>query len=93
MDLNELRKKIDAVDRELVALLEKRLDVAAAIAAYKRAHGLPVLDRSREAEKVEAVRAQCRRSTADLIGDLYGPIMAASRAYEDRLMEEEDGKQ
>lgn len=92
MDLNELRKEIDAVDRELIALLEKRLDVAAAIAAYKKAHGLPVLDRSREAAKIESVRAQCRRSTADLIGDLYGPIMAASRSYQTRLMEEEDGK-
>ena len=94
MDLNELREAIDAVDRELVALLEKRLDMAAAIAAYKKAHSLPVLDRTREAAKVEAVRAQCRPETADLIGELYGPIMAASRAYETRLMEEEeDGKQ
>ncbi len=92
MDLNELRNEIDAVDAGLVALLEKRLDVSAAIGAYKKAHGLPVLDRSREAEKVEAVKAMCRPATADLIGDLYGPIMAASRAYQTRLTEEKDGQ-
>ncbi len=92
MDLNELREKIDAVDRQLIALLEQRLDVAAQIAAYKKAHGLAVLDPGREAAKVEAVKAQCRPETAELIGGLYGPIMAASRAYQERLMEEHDGQ-
>lgn len=92
MDLNELRNEIDAVDAGLVALLEKRLDVSAAIGAYKKAHGLPVLDRSREAAKIAAVRAMCRPATADLIGDLYDPIMAASRAYQTRLTEEKDGQ-
>ena len=92
MDLNELRQQIDAVDRDLIALLERRLDISAAIGAYKKAHGLPVLDRSREAAKTEAVKAMCRPATADLIGDLYGPIMAASRAYQTRLTEENDGE-
>ena len=92
MDLNELREKIDAVDRQLIELLEQRLDVAAQIAAYKKAHGLAVLDPGREAAKVEAVKAQCRPETAELIGALYGPIMAASRAYQERLMEAQDGQ-
>lgn len=92
MDLSELRTQIDAVDRELVAVLEKRMDVAAAIADYKQAHGLAVLDAGREAQKVEAIRAMCRSSTADLIAGLYGPILAASRAYQTKRMEENHGK-
>ena len=92
MDLNELRRQIDAVDEQLIALLEKRLDISAAIGAYKSSHGLPVLDQSREEAKVRAVRAQCRQQTADLIGDLYGPIIAASRTYQARLREDENGR-
>ena len=82
MDLSELRVQIDAVDKELVALLEKRFDVAAAIADYKHAHSLPVLDAGREKAKIEAVKAQCRPETAEHIGELYGSIIAATRAYE-----------
>ena len=92
MDLNELRTQIDAVDRELVALLEKRLDIAAAIADYKMAHGLAVLDAGREARKIESVRALCRPDTAALIAGLYGPIMAASRAYQTKRMEDTHGE-
>ena len=89
MDLTELRTQIDAVDKELIALLERRMDVAAAIAAYKKSQGLPVLDAGREAAKIAAVRTQCRPETADFIAGLYGPIMAACREYETRLMEQE----
>ena len=92
MDLSELREQIDAVDSELIALLEKRFDVAAAIADWKQAHGLPVLDAGREKAKIEAVKAQCRPETAQFIGELYGPIMAATRAYESSRMEERHGE-
>ena len=92
MDLLELREQIDAVDAELVALLERRFDVAAAIADYKQAHGLPVLDAGRENAKIEAVKAQCRPETAEHIGSLYGAIIAATRAYEADRMEASHGE-
>ena len=92
MDLLELREQIDAVDKELIVLLERRFDVAAAIADYKQAHGLPVLDAGREKAKIEAVKAQCRPETARFIGELYGPIMAAARAYEASRMEDRHGE-
>ena len=89
MDLTELRKDIDAIDRELVWLLEKRLDVAAAVAAYKKAHGLPVHDPAREAEKLSAVRDLCRPATAGAIGGVFESVIAACRGYENALMEAE----
>ena len=92
MDLTELRAQIDAVDAELVALLERRFDVAAAIADYKRAHGLPVLDAGREADKIATVKALCRPETAEHIGGLYGSIIAATRAYETQRMEGRHGE-
>ena len=87
MDLTELRTEIDAIDRELIALLERRMDVAAGIASYKQERGLPVLDGAREAEKLDAVRVQCRPETAENIADIFKAVMAASRAHQKRLME------
>lgn len=90
-DIAILREQIDAIDRELITLLEKRLDVAADIAAHKQTHGLPVLDASREAQKLAAVRAQCRPETAENIADVFKSVMTAARRYQETLMEAEHG--
>ena len=50
--LTELRGELDAIDREMVALFERRMAVAREVAAYKLANGLPVLDASREAQVI-----------------------------------------
>ena len=89
-DLTVLREEIDGIDRELVALLERRMDVAAGVAAYKKAHDLPVLDASREAEKLSAIATLCRADTAKLIPDIFAAIMAASRGYQRALLEREN---
>lgn len=86
MDLKELRYEIDGIDRELTALLERRMDIAARIAAYKRENGLPVLDASREGEKLAAVAAMCRPETAEPISDVFAAVMAASRKYQSALL-------
>ena len=91
MELSELRNDIDALDRQLLALLERRMDAAAEIAAYKQAHGLPVLDASREAEKLASIRALSRPETAELMSEVFQSVMAASRAYQEELMEERHG--
>lgn len=87
-DILTLRERIDAIDSDLISLLEKRLDVAAEIAAYKQAHGLPALDASREAQKLDAVRAQCRPETAENIANVFRAVMSEARRYQEALMEE-----
>ncbi len=87
LELNALRERIDAIDDELIALLEKRMDVAARIAAYKEKNGLPVLDRSREAAKLADVASKCRPETAALLPPVFEAVMAASRAYQTALTE------
>ena len=52
-ELDEARRTIDEVDRQMAALFEERMAAAGRVAAYKEAHGLPVLDAGREAQVVE----------------------------------------
>ena len=52
-DLEDYRKELDALDRELVALFEKRMQLSQSIGNYKRAHDLPIFDESREQRVVE----------------------------------------
>ena len=51
--LEELRLRIDSLDREIAVLFEQRMKECRAIFEYKEAAGLPVYDPAREAELIE----------------------------------------
>lgn len=48
-ELTHLRDEIEQVDRALVALIAKRVELARAVGRVKRMRGLPTLDPAREA--------------------------------------------
>lgn len=87
--LEESRAEIDAVDRELVRLFEKRMVICRDVARYKIEHGMQVLDRSRE-EKVLESRAAMLTDPywADSVRALFEGIMALSRAEQEKLLQE-----
>lgn len=58
MNLENLRKKIDGIDDNMLALFEERMGVVSDVAALKKEQGMPVLDRAREAEKLDAATAK-----------------------------------
>jgi chorismate mutase len=57
MTIDELRVRIDTIDRQLVALLGERASCALAIGRLKEAAGLPVYQPAREAEVLAKVQA------------------------------------
>lgn len=58
MDLEEIREKIDALDSEMVGLLEERMKLITEVAIYKKSQQLEVLDYSREQLVLEKVGNQ-----------------------------------
>ena len=85
MELNELRGKIDAIDREITRLFDERMQIAAEIAAYKRENNLPVLDAAREREKLCAIAESVRPEMREYTLNLYSAIFAQSRGYQEAL--------
>ncbi|OGF21465.1 chorismate mutase [Candidatus Falkowbacteria bacterium RBG_13_39_14] len=49
-NLDELRKEIDNIDREIFLLLKKRFDVVKKVGEYKKKNNLPIRDLKREGE-------------------------------------------
>ena len=47
-DLQDLRKSIDTIDAQLLALLAERFRVTEKVGHYKKEHGLPAKDPARE---------------------------------------------
>ena len=88
-DLQELRLELDAIDRQLVALFEQRMNLARDVAAYKLAKGMPVQDRSREAQ---VLSSRCAMLTdprwESSVHTLFETMMALSRAEQERLLKE-----
>ena len=48
MNLEECRKEIDRLDKELTNLLEQRMQVVAKVAAYKKENHMEIFDPRRE---------------------------------------------
>ena len=52
-DLSDYRNQIDSLDKELVKLFEKRMEVALEVVSYKKENGIAVLNKTREQEVID----------------------------------------
>ena len=90
-ELDYLRASIDEIDREMVSLFEKRMAVTRQVGEYKKAIGIPVLDRSREKAVLEAKTAQVSDPNLKTgVTTLYETVMAISRRQQRELVKEGD---
>lgn len=88
MKLDDYRKDIDRIDKQLVELLESRIDVAEKIGIHKMKTGKAVLDASREQAKIESLEELCRPATKEYISDIMKGVIKACRQYqEDHIRE------
>lgn len=85
-ELQSLRRDIDAIDRELVELFRRRMDVTARVGAYKRSRGVPVLDQERERQVLQNKGELAGEALRPAVITLYQTIMALSRRQQRDLM-------
>ena len=52
-DLKTCREEIDAIDKEIIALFEKRMHVAKDVITYKLAHDMQIFQKDREKEVIQ----------------------------------------
>ena len=91
MDLQKLRNELDGIDKQIVELYEKRMNVCGQVAEYKIETGKRVFDKEREKQKLEAVRALTHNDfNAYGVTELFKQIMAMSRKLQYRLLAEHD---
>ena len=85
MDLVEIRKEIDQIDADLIALLEKRMALVSQVALYKRQTGKAVLDIQREQVILEKVANSVHeKQYKETIVQTFSDILKHSRAYQDQ---------
>ena len=82
MELKDLREQIDEIDRQLVPLFIKRMNVSADVAEYKRKSGMRVLDPSRERALLEKISESAGEEFEEYARNLYYTILDLSRSYQ-----------
>ncbi|MBQ8510733.1 MAG: chorismate mutase [Clostridia bacterium] len=81
-DLSECRREIDAIDAQLLKLLEQRIRVAESVARYKIANNMKVFDETREKAVLDKIGGLCPEDVrAELVGT-YDGIMNMSKLHQ-----------
>ncbi|WP_052517529.1 chorismate mutase [Archangium violaceum] len=84
--LQELRRKIDAVDQRLVRLLNERASLVVEVGKTKRADGTPIYAPHREAEVLRKVLSSNQGPLSDrAVEGIYRELMSGSFALEQPL--------
>lgn len=84
MKIEDWRIRIDELNEELIALLNKRATFATEIGKIKKEMGLPVLDQARENAVLEKVATLTKGPLSqESIKEIFRTIMAETRKVED----------
>src|SRR5690349_14194439 len=82
-DLLALRQQIDALDRDLLALLNRRAGLALAVGELKKKEGSVVFRPEREAQVIDGLKtANPGPLGTDSVAPIWREIMSACRALE-----------
>lgn len=82
-DLGSLRTRIDALDRELLTLLNRRAALALEVGELKKREGSPVFRPEREAQVIDGLKATNPGPLAtDSVAPIWREIMSACRSLE-----------
>jgi chorismate mutase/prephenate dehydratase len=86
MDLDELRKQIDTIDEELVALLNRRAEVVVEVGRLKSGSGAPIYAPDREKAILEKIRKANKGPLKDkTLLAIYRELMSGSFLLEKPL--------
>ena len=84
MELKDIRGQIDTIDRELVQLFKKRMELSAQVADYKKANHLPIYVPAREREILKEVAENAGSDMASYARVLYSMIFELSRSFQSK---------
>lgn len=87
MDLQDLRDEIDNIDRQMVDLFERRMEISEKVAEYKINTGMKVFDKEREKRVIQKVKGLAHNDfNSHGIEELFLQIMAMSRKLQYQLL-------
>ena len=86
MSLEDLRKRLSTVDRELISIIAQRQKIVADIGAHKISTGTATRDYAREREVLESTREQAQSLglEPEVAGEVMSALIRASLTHQER---------
>ena len=84
MEINELRTKINKMDKELLELFKERMKISEEIGLYKKENNLPILDKAREREILSRLTENADTEMSGYIKVLFASIFEMSKTHQKR---------
>ena len=86
-ELEQCRKEIDEIDKELINLFERRMDVAIRVANCKKENDLPIYDEERESKVIKKNVDNLKNKNYDLLARrFFLSIMELSRSLHESII-------
>lgn len=86
-ELEQCRKDIDEIDKEIIALFEKRMDIAVKVAEYKKKNNIPIYNEERESQVIERNVENLKNEKYDLVARrFFINIMELSRSVQEAII-------
>lgn len=79
MKIEDCRKEIDGIDREIVDAFIRRMEASRRISEIKKSEKLPVLDEKREKEVLARACSMAKDEYKRYVEELYVKIMELSK--------------
>lgn len=90
MDLDSLRKRLDALDEQIITLLSERARVVERVAHFKKQRDIPVHIPERELALMERLRGRNPGPlTGDALDHIYRTILEEMRGLENERLTHE----
>jgi chorismate mutase len=87
MKLEESRKKIDAIDTEILILLNRRAEISKEIGVLKLGAGLPIVDPGREDDILRRIARENEGTMQDkTVVGIYQAILGESRRIQEEVL-------
>ncbi|NLT18133.1 MAG: P-protein [Firmicutes bacterium ADurb.Bin080] len=87
MELDEIRKKIDEIDDNMVSLYEKRMILAKEVALFKKKTGSPLENPQREKEIINRVTESLEDEIKLYAKQFFETLFETSKAYQSGYLE------
>lgn len=86
-ELERARREIGEIDKQMAELFCRRMESVAAIAKYKKSHGLPIVDPARESSLFASNSAYVDEALLPYYETFMNAALAVSKRYQRRLNE------
>lgn len=91
MDLSHYRSEIDTIDKELINLFERRMEISKNIAKYKSENNMQIFDGSREKEVIEKNLKRLSKKEYEKVTKLFiSTLMDLSKSLQEEIVSREE---